>query len=63
MKKIMIFVLALALFALPAVAFEPQAFMNVTATLTGDAAAITGSGYLYGIVFVTDGSNALSADV
>jgi hypothetical protein len=63
MKKILI-VSALVLFAVvPTFAFEPPSYMNFTATLTDDAAAVTGAGYLYGIVFVTDGSNALSADV
>ena len=61
MKKLL--VLAMVLFAVPAVAFRPAEYMDYTATLTADAAAITGDGYLYGIVFVTDGTNALSADV
>ena len=63
MRKITIFVLAVVLFAVPAWAFEPKEYMNYTATLTDDAAAITGAGYLYGIVFVTDGSNALACDI
>jgi hypothetical protein len=62
MKKMLIVMLAL-LFAVPAFAFEPPEYMNFTATLTDDAAAVTGAGYLYGIVFVTDGSNALAVDV
>ena len=63
MKK-MIVMLALFVFAaVPASAFEPKEYMGYTATLTADAAAVTGNGYLYGIVFVTDGTNALAADI
>jgi|WetSurMetagenome_2_1015567.scaffolds.fasta_scaffold31242_4 hypothetical protein len=62
MKKIFVLMVAL-LFAVPAFAFEPPEYMNFTATLDDDAAAVTGAGYLYGIVFVTDGSNALACDV
>ena len=62
MKK-MIVMLALLVFAVPAFAFEPPEYMNYTATLTADSGAVTGAGYLYGIVFVTDGTNALAADV
>jgi hypothetical protein len=62
MKKIFV-MLALLVFAVPAFAFEPPEYMNYTATLTDDASAVTGAGYLYGIVFVTDGTNALACDV
>lgn len=56
MKKII--VLLIALLAVPAVAFQPEEWMHQTATLTADAAAVTGAGYIYGIVIVTDGTNA-----
>jgi hypothetical protein len=45
-------------FASTVFAFQPAEWMHQTVTLTADAAAVTGAGYIYGIVIVTDGSNA-----
>jgi hypothetical protein len=56
MKKLI--VAAILLFSFAAFAFQPEEWMEQTATLTADAAAVSGAGYIYGIVFVTDGTNA-----
>jgi len=44
-------------------AFEPQEFMDYTATQTADAAAVVGAGYLYGISCKTDGTNAVTFQI
>lgn len=57
MKKIAL-VLMVVFWVGSALAFQPSEWMHQTATLTADAAAASGEGYLYGIVIVTDGTNA-----
>ena len=64
MKRCLIAIALILLWVVPSIAFEPpNGYMSYTATLTDDAAAVSNPGYLYGIVFVTDGSNALSVDI
>lgn len=46
------------LVSVPCLAFQPDEWMHQTATLTADSAAVTGAGWLYGVVIVTDGTNA-----
>ena len=58
MKKTCVFSMLLLLVASGAMAFQPPEWMHQTATLTADSAAVSGEGYIYGIVVVTDGTNA-----
>lgn len=58
MKKFLMAMCLVLVVASGAVAFTPAEFMGQTATLTADAAAVTGAGFLYGVVIVTDGTNA-----
>lgn len=61
MKRLICILIALFL-SIPALAFQPDQWINQSAEYTGDQAAIaTGAGYLYGIVFGTDDTNDITA--
>lgn len=62
-KKILILISALFILCGTLWAFEPEEFMDFTTTLTADAAAVTGTGYLYGISCKTDGTNAVTFQI
>jgi hypothetical protein len=64
MKLFKVFVVLLVL-SLSSVgyAFEPEEWMENTTTQTADAATLTGTGYLYGFVFDTDGTNDVTFDI
>lgn len=58
-----IFAITIILVLLAGIAVAQEAYMRVTATKTADAAIMAGPGLLHGIVFVTDGTNAVTVNV
>lgn len=65
MKKMFAVVVAVlvALVAASAFAFEPPIWMMQSTTKTADASCATTPGYFYGLIIVTDGTNAPSIDI
>lgn len=46
-----------------AYAFEPKDWMDKSAVNTADAAIATGTGWFYGFVIYTDGTNSVTVDI
>ena len=59
MKKLAALLTFLMISITPVMAFEPE-YMDVSAVKTADALIYTGSGFFYGIVCTTDGTNSVT---
>jgi hypothetical protein len=64
MKRLFVAILmVLFVLSVPANAFEPGEWATNSGQKTADTKILTGAGYLYGIMVVTDGTNAVTVDV
>ena len=63
MKKILVSLLGIMLITTSAYAFNPEESLEVSSVLTGDGQAVTGAGYLYGILCANDGANNWTLDL
>jgi hypothetical protein len=63
MKKIILITAVLLLLVAPVFALVIEDHMMTSATKTADGAVMAGSGYLFGIAVVTDGTNAVTVEI
>lgn len=65
MKRVLLATLMIVLIAVPSMAFKPPGdeYSFSSGQQTADAAIVSGTGFLYGIIAVTDGTNAATVVV
>ena len=63
MKKLLAILTILFIFAGSAWAFEPDEWMGYSATKTADALIHTGTGWFYGFMVKTDGTNSVTVKI